>query len=85
MLFKTVLAGVARNQLATSFKAKGQEIPDETSLTTSAMSMMEQEIQVMKNNGFIVSQDGQYSAKVVFDKGQLTVNGRPVGMGGQGL
>jgi len=83
MLFKTVLAGIARRQLTTSLKAKGQEMPDETTLTTTAMSVMEQEIQSMEDNGFIVNQGGHYTTTLLYDKGLLTVNGRP--MGSQGL
>lgn len=83
MLFKTIVAGVARSRLTSTLKANGQEVPDETTLTTSAMSVMDQEIQSMMDKGFIVNEDGRYTAKLVFDKGHMTVNGRP--MGSQGL
>ena len=83
MLFKTVLAGIARSHLASALKAKNQKLPDEDTLTTNAMAVMEQEIQSMVDNGFIVNEGGRYTARLLFDKGRLTVNDRP--MGSQGL
>ena len=82
MLFKTILAGVARSHLASALKAKNHKMPDDETLTTKAMAVMEQEIQAMKDNGFIVNEGGRYTARLLFDKGRLTVNDRPVGSQG---
>ncbi len=82
MLFKTILAGVARSHLASSSKASDQKVPDDDTLTSSAISVMQQEIQSMQDNGLIVNEGDRYTARLLFDKGQLTVNGRPVGSRG---
>jgi uncharacterized protein YdgA (DUF945 family) len=78
ILFKSYLVANTRRQLTSMLQAKGQDMPDEVTLMTTARTSAENEIKLLMDRGLIVSQGGKYSANLRFDRNQLTINGRPM-------